>query len=416
MHQESDSYDASQNGRRTEMESEEQHEPKEWSGEFQELRHSQISDLRSEQCTEQRCTMEQEIQEATGSSEFQKLCVPDELKLLCGEDSRRLTSARGVESRIRLIQEHSDAAIRRLRERQVELNLEAALGSRLQLTQELEAKLRDRDSQIEGLEMALSASEQNRRVAEIETTSRHKVLEARVVALEDDLEQARRQQSEAAKSCQELEAQVAALGKHGKQAAQRQAEEIKLSEGLRERAATLEDGLERAQKQCSELQCEDVHLAQTLPEVERRERALRDQNARAMDRLSIRRTSIAVEQALAAQGLSRHQSTDSSSVTLFHEQSEKAKSEDQSWHSLDESPSKASNQDVGKDKCKICVSQVTSCTLVPCGHKVLCLPCARQLLAVGPARCPRCHKNVETFLQDLPSPDRSPIYRGWGVA
>eukprot|EP00930_Biecheleria_cincta_P018894 TRINITY_DN14573_c0_g1_i1.p1 TRINITY_DN14573_c0_g1~~TRINITY_DN14573_c0_g1_i1.p1 ORF type:complete len:385 (-),score=76.07 TRINITY_DN14573_c0_g1_i1:61-1215(-) len=370
------SYDAGQNEHRAEME---QHEPKEWSGELQEMRHKEL-ELSSEECTGQRCTMEQLAQETTGSLEFEKLCVHDELKLLCGEDSQRLTSLRGVESRIRLIQEHSDAAIKRLRDRQAELKLETALGARLQLIEALEAKVRDRDCQIEGLELALSASEGNRRVAETETTCRHEALEARVAALEDDLEQARAQQAEASKSSQELEAQVAALEKQSKHAAQRQAEETKLSEGLRERAASLEDDLERAQKQCRELLCEDLHLATTLLEVESRERALRDQNARAMDRLSSRRTSIAVEQALAAQGLSHQQSRDSSSATLPREQSDKSKSEDQSCRSCDGSSSKTSSQDVGKDKCKICLSQVSCCTVVPCGHRVLgiCLQWAQH--------------------------------------
>lgn len=359
MHGPSVSSERGQSERRTEMEDEEQPEPKEWSSELQELRCVKESGQRSNQHTEEHCGVDQIqiIQDA--SVEIHGLHLHGELKPL---DAQCLKSVADVESQIRLVQEQSDAAIRQLRDRQAELKLEAALGARLQLIEDMEAKLRDRDSQIEALEFALSASEQNRRVAETEIASRHKTLEARVASLEDDLE--------------------------------------------------------RAQKQCAALQCEDLHLATTLAEVERRERALRAQNAQAMDRLSSRRMSIAVDEALAAQGLSRTQSMDvnSSITSVPFESSDKSKSDNQSCHSLDASLGKTSNQDIGNDKCKTCLTQVASCTVVPCGHKVLCLSCARQLLAVGPARCPRCHRDVETFLQDLPSPERSPIYRGWGVA
>lgn len=351
------------------------------------------------------------------SSEFHELrCVNEsgELKPL---DAQRLTSFADVESHIRLIQEQSDAAIRQLRHRQAELSLEAALDARLQLIEDMEVNLRDRDSQIETLEFALSASEQNRRVTDTETARMHQALEARVATLEEDLEQARQQQAKAARSCIEPEAQVAALVQHAEQAAQRQTEEMRRSKGLQERSMSLESDLERAQKQCEALQCEDLHLATTLAEIERRERDLRGQNAQAMDRLSSRRMSIAVDEALAAQGLSRTQSMDMSSSPIFpSESSDKAKSDNQSCDSFDASSNKTSNQDVGNDKCKICLSQVASCIVVPCRHKVLCASCARQLLAVGPAQCPRCKKDVETFLRDLPSPERSPIYRGWGVA
>jgi hypothetical protein len=64
-------------------------------------------------------------------------------------------------------------------------------------------------------------------------------------------------------------------------------------------------------------------------------------------------------------------------------------------HEGDSSPHSARKKEDG-EKCIACEDNVVNCCLIPCGHVILCIPCAKRVM---PRRCPVCRLQFEQVVR-----------------